>query len=137
MKLPAYARGVLARRFAGNHPFALYLLFSDDWSNRTPPHTMPFLAIAPREYRPGGFDLRCVSGLDVYLEASADGWHALAGELDRLARHVWWRSDTIEYRYDSAPRQAWESFNTLALAYRLSDGVWPAWSARAHERRAA
>ena len=137
MKRPAYAKGFLARVFAGADPFAVYLLYGEDWNRRNPPSPMDFLAINPREYQPGAIDLRCLRGIDVYLEARGDRWLELAGELAREARTVWWRADVPVYDGDTKPRSTWEPINTLALAYRLTDGAWPDWWIVPNVRKAA
>lgn len=137
MKLPAYARPLLARRCAGNHPFEVYLLYGPDWDVRDMPRPMPFLAIAPRDFKPYVFDLRCVVGIDVYLETRAPGWLALAGELARHARTVFWRSDEVLYHGETEPRANWGVLDTLALECRLTFGTWPEWWTFARARRAA
>lgn len=120
MKLPAYARRLIELRHAGHHPLFVRLTFGDEWSEAALRARMeaaalkyvekglqpyspqwcalvgdPLLAIAPRDFKPGSHDLRCVAGAAVFLEAQkgqGDEWESplyyLGGELSRWAAVV-------------------------------------------------
>ncbi len=129
MKLPAYAKGLIAKRMAGQHPPRIQFIFGEDWTPIPTLGATPLLAILPGQYRPGTYDLRVVAGSIVFLDvrASTDDWLALAGEIADFALMVWFRCDRVLYRGDAAPRRTWETLDTYARAHWIESKHWPAW----------
>lgn len=165
LKLPAFARALVENRRRGFHPLNVTLLYGDNW--RTPslqakaereavqvhqrepyaPQWLqefgdPMIAIEPRDYAPGVYDLRCVAGCVVRaidaLNAAADfdlsarrwgRFYELLGELSEFAAEV--KVSPLEtYAHD------------LAWEHRVFDAgryMWPVWWSdqrqREHDRR--
>lgn len=142
--LPAYAARLVARRMAGEHPSAVHCFFAEEWGTTKPPFPMPAIAIAPRYYRPGKYDLRCVAGVTVYLDVTDEprsddrtpAWLLLGAELAKKASYVEWRAAFPVYAGDVSPRPHFEPLTVLALCFRLATRTWPKWWIQ-HERKAA
>lgn len=148
MRSPAYARRILDRRRAGDHPKGITLVLGDDW---TPPEAPwpEMIALKPEDWRPGAINWLVCTGLPILIEdrtqppysvparrgvvrATSAGdwcpWLALAvgGEISEVAARVMLQDDQTDmiiaarcYRY---PRNG--RFH------------WPAWWSDAREARA-
>jgi hypothetical protein len=127
LKLPAYAKGLIARRTAGQHPHSVLVVLGADWTANS--MRMPRLAIFPNQYRPGAFDLRVVSGVICYLDVreACEAWTWLAGELAQHALTVAYRCCFPVYAGEAQPRREWEDIRTYALASALANKRWPDW----------
>lgn len=133
MKLPAYAKPLLAERRLGRHPPSVLVIYGQDWSAR-PGSTR--VAVKPREAL--GLKWHCVAGLLVELtdralegedEPDADGnreFLYLAGEIAREAGQV---NLLAPYALTPAcplygPGRA--SASDYAALFR-DEHAWPAW----------
>jgi hypothetical protein len=164
LRLPAFARDLLEHRRRGRHPLNVDVVYGDVWSVPWARQKAaqqryvfdgpgcdvygdgwmaqvgaPCLAIRPREYAPGTFDFRCVTGLAVLVVdvtgvvdtvTAADGavsrwgrvW-SLCGELAGYAASV-----SLDTRFDGVSA----SVAQVAYAHRTRDAatgkyVWPCW----------
>jgi hypothetical protein len=78
VKLPAYGRALMNRRYAGWHPLYVRVIYGEDWELIrddwfTDIHA--YVAVRPSDYQPGRFDWRCAAGsaVTVFDQAKAAG----------------------------------------------------------------
>jgi len=125
--MPAYAKALLDRRRAGDHPLTVNVVLGNAWWAVKEPK----ICVKPEDYAPGVFDWRVVAGLrvvvfdeDVALFIAGGGFTGwLVGELADFAAQVdvMWGSDTV-----CADVVAW---------LNRSGGKWPEWWSAERERR--
>ena len=121
MKLPAYAKTLLAARRAGSHPALVTVVYGEDWAV---PGAECRLAVKPGEAL--GLDWRCVAGLPVELVNRSDVamFEAQDGEPLRLAAEIARESAQVMV-VEGGARVA---LDELAFAMRCVSGArWPAW----------
>lgn len=85
LKLPAYAKPLLAMRRAGKHPETVQVIVGDDW--RTEEGRWPVLALKLADWAPGRYDWSACAGLRVVVvDRAFEDWQALAQLAAEIAR---------------------------------------------------
>jgi hypothetical protein len=141
LKNPAYARALIERRRAGDHPWKVHVIYGNDWYIG---EDLVRLAVKPRAAL--GLSWACVAGLRVILLDRAtpdedpdqeDGYrefHYVAAEIARCAAGVEMHSPYPFYAHQDGPGIA--DVGQLAYAAslpRLSEWIrgrrrqWPKW----------
>ena len=122
MKLPAFAKSLLAARFQGGHPNLIQVIYGEDW---TPARAdAPLIAVKPAQFAPGLYDWRCVAGISVELHhraAEPEQWTGAAIGFVAAECAQW--SPCVDLVFADGLRCA---AAMLAFACR-SQGQWPAW----------
>ncbi len=136
--LPAFGQRLMKRRFAGWHPLYVSVVYGEDWSvfNEEPfTAETAWLAVRPRDYKPGTIDFRCLAGAAVTVfdqERAAGEEHPFFNLLREVAE---WSGPlelvTAAEIYSPAPSKP--PFRVAAHRYafecKLADPAraWPWW----------